>query len=240
MKAAVLYSGAIRTLPETIENNLKQFDGMDIDLYFSTWDHIGYSSRINSPDHIFSKRLLDGNTIVTEDVIKSIVPSNVNIKKIKIEHYVENKYHVDVANGFDNNGLSAQYYKILDCFNLLDQSIRYDIVARFRCDIILNNYVPNLLELISNNKIIFPSKIWYDYPWDASKRAINEMLWVSNSELAGKACKIYSNMPKISDIVSSRQYTAPNHGESICFMNLESEDMISNIHAFDFDYTVLR
>ena len=48
MKLAICYSGAIRTLPETISNNLDFFSEFDIDLYFSVWDHVGYSDRINS------------------------------------------------------------------------------------------------------------------------------------------------------------------------------------------------
>jgi hypothetical protein len=241
MKTAILYSGTIRTLAETIVNNIECFNYGEVDLYFSLWDYVGYSDRINSPDYLMSERKLDKNTIITKELIESIVPKNVNIKIIKVEQYNANSYNLDLINGMDNSGLHAQYYKIWDCFNLLDEKINYDLIVRCRCDIILNNKMDQkeLMENVANNRIIFTSKIWYDHPWN-NHTEINEMMWISNKELMRKACNIYNNADKINSIIKSDNKTDKNYGESICYMNLAAEGITDNIMTFDFNYNVLR
>lgn len=242
MKIAILYSGAIRTLAETIENNLKCFQYADIDLYFSIWDHVGYSDRINSPDHIFSKREIEKSTLITQDLVRSLVPSKINIKNIKIEKYEPIKYNFNLINSLDNSGLSAQYYKILDCFNLLDDNINYDAIIRSRCDIVLNNNIDQqyLEKMLHDDKIIFPSKIWYDHSWDTNKRALNEMFWIATKDLMKKTCNIYINSHKINKVITAHSSKELNYGEGINFMNLEAENLLKNISTFDFDYQILR
>ena len=240
MKIAILYSGTIRNLNETINNNIDCFNYGDIDLYFSIWDHIGYSDRINSPDYIMSNRILDKDTKITEDIIRNIVPQNINIKAIKIEKYNPDDYMLDLINGTDNPGLHAQYYKILDCFNLLDDSENYDFIVRLRCDLFLQEKISKEYIMECNNQIIFPSKIWYDYCWTAERSSINEMMWISNKELMKKVCNIYNNGDKINSIICNKNMTDPNYGESICFMNLMAENIAGNIKTFDFNYLVLR
>ena len=240
MKIAILYSGTIRNLNETINNNIDCFNYGDIDLYFSIWDHIGYSDRINSPDYIMSNRILDKDTKITEDIIRNIVPQNINIKAIKIEKYNPDDYMLDLINGTDNPGLHAQYYKILDCFNLLDDSENYDFIVRLRCDLFLQEKISKEYIMECNNQIIFPSKILYDYCWTAERSSINEMMWISNKELMKKVCNIYNNGDKINSIICNKNMTDPNYGESICFMNLMAENIAGNIKTFDFNYLVLR
>jgi len=244
MKVAILYSGLMRNLAETIHNNLEYFQYLtnDIDLYFSIWDNIGYADQINAPDNIKTNRILGENIKITEDVIRGLVPRNINIKKIKIEKYHLNNCQLDLINGIDNLGLPGQFYKVLDCFDLLDSSINYDVIVRLRCDILLNNKMSSeyLLQSVADKKIIFASKIWYNYTWEPGIRCINDMIWVSNTELMKKSCSIYKNVNKINNIISNRNQTNINHGESICFMNLEAEDITNNIETFDFDYIILR
>lgn len=244
MKIAILYSGSIRTLKETILNNIDTFnyDNVDIDLYFSIWDHVGYSDRINSPDYIFSNRTINNNLFVTEQFIKSIIPNNVNIKRIKIEKYNSFNYSLDLINGVDNNGLSAQYYKILDCFNLLDKSINYDALIRLRCDILFQNKMSKnyLFDMVNNNKIIFTEKIWYNYPFDPKENCINEMIWICNKNNMEKCCNIYNNTNKINDLIIKQNDKNINFGEKITFMNLKAENLVSNIEIFDFNYNILR
>lgn len=244
MKIAIMYSGSVRTLKETIINNINCFnyDGAKIDLYFSIWDHVGYSDRINSPDYILSNRIISNDFIVTKQFIESIVPSNVNIKKIEIEKHSSINFNFDLINGIDNNGLSSQYYKILNCFKLLDDSIDYDFIVRLRCDILLQNKIQinNLLDLIKNNKIIFTEKIWYDYSFNAEKECINEMIWISNKDNMKKCCSIYENQEKINTILKTNKNKNVNFGEKITFMNLIAENLVSNIETFDFNYNVLR
>lgn len=257
MKVAILYSGAIRHLAETLRNNLMDFDYYDseIDLYFSTWDHMGYADRINSPDYITYPRVLPPDTKVTNQLIEDIVGYTLHpftmpagaykrkakIKAINIEKYVPNSYKFDILNGTDNNGLSAQYYKIWDCFTLLDNDINYDLLVRCRGDFTIHrNNKTYLADMVANNKIVFPSKIWYNHSFNSESRAINEMMWVSNKELMKKACSIYNNVDKMNAIIQSRNQKETNYGESICFLNLEAENMLDNICTFDFDYTIYR
>ena len=240
MKIAIMYSGLIRTLLYTIANNLECFSYGDIDLYFSVWDYVGYSDAINSPDFIWSDRKLDGNTIITEEVVHNIVADRTKIKKIKIEKYDKNKYLLDITNGIDNQNAHGQFYKIYDCFNLIDED--YDVVIRLRCDLLLNNKIEKdkLKQLIKNNKIIFANKIWYNHSWNDKIKDMNDMLWIGNKELTGKACGIYNNFDKINTIIKERKRQEINYGERICYMNLEAESMINNIETFDFNYNVVR
>ena len=97
-----------------------------------------------------------------------------------------------------------------------------------------------MTQAVNNNKIIFASKIWYDYVWQPGIKNINDMFWISNKELMRKACNIYQNTEKINSIISNRKQTMLNHGENICYMNLEAEGIIDNIMIHDFDYQILR
>ena len=242
MKVAILYSGLIRALSETIQNNLQCFGGAEIDLYFSLWDHVGYADQINAPDNIKAQRLLNKDTKVTEEVVCNIVASQANIKNIKIEEYALNRCQFNLTNGLDRAGLNQQFYKVWDCYNLLDDSVNFDAIVRLRCDMLLHNKMnlDYMTQAVNNNKIIFASKIWYDYVWQPGIKNINDMFWISNKELMRKACNIYQNTEKINSIISNRKQTMLNHGENICYMNLEAEGIIDNIMIHDFDYQILR
>lgn len=251
IKIAILYSGAIRTLAETINNNLDYFlsiGNVTIDLYFSIWDHIGYTDHINSPDYIRSNRILSSDTIVTEDLIRKLVPNlpNVNIKAIKIEKYHHGAYHMHVTNGINPN-LCSQYYKIWDCWKLLrpDYDYDYDFVIRMRCDLLLNNNdgllrCLRLLQIKNKHLILFPNKIWYNYIKEPENTSINEMIWIAHPIFMKPACNIYNNSVLIDHIVVDRKQAHLNYGENICYMNLEVEKMADKIMLFDFDYRVLR
>lgn len=249
MKIAIMYSGAIRQLLHSLRNNLLAFDYADtIDLYFSTWDHIGYVDKLNSPDYITYPKSFPFETVVSEELIRdivsycsfpSIIKSKINIKAIKIETYNNQNYKLDLINKTDNIGLHAQYYKIWDCFNLLQDD--YDLLVRCRCDLLLNNFDKDtILNNVLDNKIVFPSKIWYNHPWTTDSRTINEMIWISNKNLMKKACNIYNNTDNINQIIKQRRQKEKNYGESITFLNLEAENLIDNIATFDFNYNVLR
>lgn len=240
MKIALCYSGAIRSLSETLSNNLDAFSDFEIDLYFSVWDHMGYSDRINSPDYIFGKREIDFTHEVDEDLIRSIVKGKANIKNIKIEKYIPGSYYFNLINGIDNPGLPAQYYKIQDCFNLINDD--YDFIVRIRCDMIINQ-IPDksfILDCVKDNKIIFPSAIWYNHYKTEEHSSINEMLWISNFELMKKCCSIYHNTEAINDIIQANQSLEINYGEKITYMNLQAEKLVDKIELFNFDYLIVR
>lgn len=243
MKIALLYSGSVRTLAETIMSNLEYFDykNNQIDLYFDLWDYVGYVDHLNAPDYIKSKRVLGKDTVITASQITHLLPSHVCVKKIKIEKYDPNNYTLELINGTKDN-LHAQYYKIWDCYQLVDQSIEYDFMVRLRCDMTMNNKISNhdLLNLVNQDKIVFNSKIWYDWVKDKDNQNINEMIWVAKSGLMKQACNIYNNVDLMNQIILSRDQKFLNYGENICYLNLEAEGLVDKIHLFDFDYRVLR
>lgn len=242
MKIAILYSGAIRNLIESISNNLEIFTtpSDQVDLYFSTWEDIGYVDNINSPDFLFSKRVIKKDAKVTENLIISLVPKSINIKNIKIEKY-KNDYQFELIGGVTEN-LSAQFYKISDCCDLLDKDTEYDMIVRLRCDILFNRKIDkNLLHQLTNdNKIIFSSKIWYNHEYQQGYRSINDMMWVANQNLIRKTCNAYKNTSAINEIIKIKNQIELNFGESVCFMNLEAEKLVDSIYTYDFDYRILR
>ncbi len=237
MKIAILYSGHLRNYAEVIHNNIEYFRGADIDLYFSLWDNIGYTDHLNDLDYINSNRIIDNDILITSKLIEKYTPKSVNIKSIKIEKYTP--YSLNLINGI-NNGLANQYYKIFDCFNLIND--QYDFLIRLRCDVLLNNQIDikELHRMILNNKIVFNTKVWYNHPKSDEITSINEMIWISNYKLMKKSCNIYNNEKKINEIITKRKIDWKNYGENITHMNLEAEKILDNIELFDFDYTILR
>lgn len=240
MKIALLYSGAIRNLAQSIHNNLDYFAKLadEIDLYFSIWDHVGYVDHLNAPDYIKAERVFLDNEKITNEKVESLIPvtaARIRIKEIKIESYNAENYSM-----LGSPNLGAQYYKILDCFNLLDEKENYDMIARMRCDVLLNNQISKeeVIKSLEDNKIIFSTDIWYEHPRQPAGLSINEMIWLARKDLMKKACNILNNEIEIAKIAETRNES--KYGESVCFMNLEVEDMVSNIHLFDFDYNVLR
>lgn len=229
MKLAFLYSGNVRSLSETIENNLNSFNFAKIDLYISTWDTIIYNNKINSPDYVLSKRLENLN--VSHEMLSNLA----NFKKIKIEK----QFNVDfkLNGGLDNLGLGSQYYKIHDCLQLVDNIEEYDALIRLRCDFKINNKISKdlLLEYINNKNIIHTSKIWYNHEWDINKKCINEMFWVAPPCFIKQTCNIFNNIDKINKLTNEL-----NYGEKICYLNLKAENLLPNLKTFDFDYTILR
>lgn len=242
MKLALLYSGAIRGLAETLQSNLEYFSRLssDIDLYFSVWDHMGYVDKINSPDYIRLPRKLPEDTVVTEQVIKNLLPNFQGKVKIKVESFRED-LSFELDNGFANN-LAAQYYKVHDCFALVEQPEQYECLGRMRCDLLLDNKITkeDFQSRVEDNKLIFTSKIWFEHESKPGIKEINEMMWFGKPELVEKTCNIYKNVDKINHIIRSRKQTNINFGENVCYANLEAEGLADSLSFFDFDYKVIR
>lgn len=240
MKIAILYSGLIRTLTETIDNNLNYFGDAEIDLYFSTWTNVGYTDQINAPDNVISARKLDEKTVITEQLLRHIVPAKANIKKVKIETYQPNMCQFDLVNGLDRVGLAPQYYKTWDCYRLLEG--QYDAVVKLRCDLFLRQQIDldYLFGQVAEDKIVIPSKTWYDFTYQTGNNSVNEMMWIANQEVMKKACSIYINQDKINAIIRSNKQTHLNYGESISLLNFQAEGLVDGIRTFDFDYLVMR
>ena len=62
------------------------------------------------------------------------------------------------------------------------------------------------------------------------------MIWVCKPELMEKTIKIYDNLEKINDLLDFNSF----FGESICYKNLEIENLLDDVELYNFDYRVIR
>jgi hypothetical protein len=244
MRGALLYSGYIRTLPEVIENHIKCFSFVEhLDLYFSLWDRPGYIDRINSPDFLTAHHKYQDDQIIDENILNECIEhySNISIRKIKIEPYINNQYQMNLLNGC-SNAVSSQFYKIYDCCTLLDPTIDYDFVARMRCDIRLENMIEQqkLIDCITNNHLLFTEKIWYNHSYKSGMSDINDMLWIGKKSLCKQACQVYKNVEKINNIIQQKEQIQINFGENLVYLNLVAEGIENHIELFDFDFRIIR
>lgn len=231
MKLAICYSGNLRTYEYCVKNHSSLVEQADV--YISTWDEIKFSNSINDDWHY--KINLEVPDIINEDYIISKTPKNLNIKKIKIDNLdVVSLKKIKENPLFSDDriqGLSNQYFKIKDCFDLVVNSgIEYDYIIRLRPDITIDKLY------FEKDKLIFNNFIWYDLDFSIKKQAINEMVWVSNMELMKRSCKIYDNIESINDRLIDDEI----YGESYCFQNLLIENLIDYIKLEKFNYRVVR
>jgi hypothetical protein len=229
MKIAICYSGNFRTFNDCIENHFKIFSKLSnsIDVYFSTWSSLKYSEGLNDSSHFFSEKRLDTNTEITEELIEKYIPDRWNLVKCKIDNYSDFE---------DFSNLECQYFKIKDCFYLIDPSSGYDVIIRMRTDVKLNNFMDSDLffEEITKNNIIFNNYTWYEYQF--CNRDINEMFWFSNYEFSKKTVRILDNFNFLKDKLIGNDF----YGEKICYENLILEGIENKILLFNFNYNVIR
>lgn len=221
MKIAICYGGNLRTYEYCVKNHANIIG--DADVYISTWDEILVNDKINDPWHY--KVEINLPKIVTEDYIRSVTPDNFTIKSIKIDNY-SNTIIKPIKNHIF---LNYQYVKIKDAFNLIIDK-DYDFIIRLRPDITIGQIK------YSKDKIIHNEYIWYDFSKRINIEAINEMIWICNPELMEKTIRIYDNLEIINDILNHDLF----YGESICYKNLQIENIINDVELFNFDYRVIR
>lgn len=165
LKVAVLLAGELRNglNKELIKHNLYNlFELYNCDVFVSTWNKKGYSlDHGNSPAKPYMKEA------VTEQCLDSICD---DIRAVNIEDYdlwLDNidKRHVHLIDKGIQQGRNLikatampQFYKIWDANRLKKQyedknGFKYDLVIRFRPDMLLLEPIPdNYLKAFSNNK----------------------------------------------------------------------------------------
>lgn len=231
MKIAICYSGNLRTFEHCVKNHSSLIK--EADVYISTWDEIIFSNSINDNWHY--KINLDVPNLIDEDYIISKIPQNFHVKRINIH----NLHKLDLKQIKENplfsdgrtQGLSNQYFKIKDCFDLVYNSgIEYDYIIRLRPDITVDKFH------FEKDKLVFNNFIWYNLDFSPKEQSINEMIWISNMELMDKSCKIYDNIETINDRLSPEKV----YGESFCFQNLIVENLVDDIKIEKFNYRVVR
>lgn len=221
MKIAICYSGNLRTYEHCVLNHANVIGNADV--YISTWNEISLVDKINDPWHF--KINLKLPEIVDIDYIQKVTPKKFNIKSIKIHNYndcVIKKLKTD-------NHLNYQYFKIKDCYNLIENDIKkYDFIIRLRPDITIKDIAFDI------DYILFNKYIWYMWEYTGNENAMNEMIWTSTAELTHKTIKIYDNLEKINSSMN-RLY-----GEAVCYKNLEIENILNKVKTFNFNYNVIR
>lgn len=229
MKVAICYSGNFRTFNECINNHAQNFNLLSdkIDVYFSTWSSIDYVDTLNDSIHLRRETNLKISSGIDESFIRKYIPKNWNLIKCKIDDY---------SNFNFSHNLEYQYFKIKDCFYLIDNPGDYDVIIRMRTDIKLNSFMPKDLFFseLKNNKIIINQYTWQNYSF--CHRDMNEMLWFSNSKIAEKMVKILDNFELLKNQLPTNEF----YGERICYKSACLEKIENNFSIFNFNYNVIR
>lgn len=223
MKIAICYSGNLRTFSHCVKNHAETIK--EADVYISTWDTIRFSDKDNDPWHI--RITIPVPKIITESYILDNTPSNFTIKNIKID----NEKKCVIKDIKQHQYLSYQYFKIWDAYQLIINSHNnYDYIIRLRPDITIDSMV------YVSNKIVFNQYTWYNYAYNNTAKTINEMIWVSDMNRMQKSVNIYDNLT----ILDSKLDKEKVFGESICFANLEHENLLEDLYIHNFNYRVIR
>lgn len=240
MKIALLFSGQLRTGPETIDHIIDYFGKYGhLDLYFSLAPEIGYVNQINDGRHRMGNRTFSPNYNVYD------------YRDILFTDYDEPDYgtrvrHVGISPspechilGEQNINLLKQYHKIWECIRAMPAT-KYDLVVRLRCDVMLQNeMVPcwdEIQDAIKSDKLIINKYVWANHE---SATMANEMFFMGNEKVMRKACNIYPNLHKIKNLIDEK--VVQPFGESIFYGNLLVEGLApDHLYKYDFDYTVIR
>lgn len=216
---AILYSGNLRTYEHCVKNHARIFG--ECDVYFSVWDQWGYVDKINDPWHerLHGRR----QDRITKSLIEKLTPDCFKIKQIVINSYD------DVQFGFElqkNNYLLYQYYKIFDCFSLLEK--QYNEIVRMRCDITIQGAE------FKDGMLTCNSNIYYGK--GRTKWGMNEMIFGGNYEIMNRACRIIENAKDINDELPEKLVV----GECFFYKHLEREGLLDKIYYYDFNFRVKR
>lgn len=243
MKIALFLSGHVRTLflkfhknIEIIKNSIKD---CEIDVYYSFWDDLSTSNKINDPWHI---KIHNTNEVQLEKqfIDKYFLEIGVNYCDGEIES-LEAMNEVLLKTPFlpesnGNNNLSSQYYKNN---RVVEKYMKdgYDICVKIRPDITINNFLnkKQLLDIIQNNILVVNTFYWYNGLYTGKE--CNEMIWVSNSIIFRETTKLFLHQEKVS---KQLDYHFGELVSGTYFNNLLKDNKIGAIASFDFDYRVIR
>ena len=184
IKVAVLFSGQIRNIDPIIFNSgLKVFlNGIDADIYISTWDQSGQSG--NHKKHIL---LSDKNTGVDvksylDTAFSGFLPKKTSILKREV---LREKSSPEIMEIMDSKAYSymtlnsvAQLFQIKNCYDLVEQKDSYDFFVRARFDALfvaplkleLGNLEQDYVYHINFGRAYFPNRI-YDIFFIASRKS---------------------------------------------------------------------
>lgn len=186
MKIAILLPGQTRTYNKCYQNFLKHFENYECDIYSSVWDIQGKVKKKNYDDKIGNKYFSDEPTSEIVEDLRMMY----NFKSFEIESYdgwlESNLKHIEkfkenhpsVNRSMLTNGIFAQYYKIKKTFDMIKNPNQYDIIVKYRYDIVSDE-----IDLVQNNKLNCGKLTDLNFPTD--------WYFYGNPNVMLKACNMY-------------------------------------------------
>jgi len=167
-KIAILIPGLARTYKDTFENfkeNLLSNNSFEFDIFIDTWNKVG--RRKDSHVYMGEEKRYDEEEELDVEELKRIY----NPKKINVEEWDTFKEDLKIhAHSFRQyseipykniEALFSQYYKMKNCFNLIEDPLSYDLVIRTRFDIVLNERLNINRSLLETSSVSVMSPIFY-------------------------------------------------------------------------------
>lgn len=184
MKVAVLLTGFLRTYHQTF-NSLEEkiLKNYDCDIFSVTWDKQENKNDITNENysHIYSKNLKKIKIVNYEEYLKTkktFVPIDRENDVFKVNDRAKEHGPYWV------NRLMDQWKLVHECFNLIDDYRKYDVILRLRYDLLLHN-----IKLDITNKLVIPK--------DTGGWSFTDHMAYGPSEVMKIYCNLYNNIEKL-------------------------------------------
>ena len=198
MKIALLLHGLTRRYDISYPF-IKEFiiDKFNADVFISCWDNQVKEENIGKGDNLDLQKMIDlYNPIAYDQEIYNdeIEKKFVSEKFLKIFHNPKTHYKNNWSRLF------AFYYKIWKCNELkkeyeIKYKFKYDVVIKWRPDVFTQNvFTDELLNQVKNNNSLY---IPYGHGGD-----INDLIYISNTEIMDKISQLYFNLETVADYVA--------------------------------------
>jgi hypothetical protein len=184
MKVAVLLTGFLRTYQKTFLNlDEKILKNYDCDVFSITWNKQEGNNDITDENYsnIYKNNLKKSHIINYEEYLKTkktFVPIDRELDVFKINDRA--KEH----GSYWVNRLMDQWKLVYECFNLIDDYNKYDLILRLRYDLILNN-----IKLDITNKLVIPK--------DVGGWSFTDHMAYGNPDVMRIYCNLYNNIEKL-------------------------------------------
>ena len=193
MKFAILYSGHLRTLLDTIDNHKEYITDYDkFDIYLNLWDGWGNG-------HVFKEYQFEDTDLITDE-IKNILIKKLNPKFYEFQNYstIYNeitevmKLQDGIYNTNKIQNVISMYYKLQRGFDHIKNSnIKYDGILRLRPD----NVFLSEIKLFKPEKNTLYTSL--EYRWCINGNGVNDQFGFGDMETMNKYTSVYCNLEKI-------------------------------------------
>jgi hypothetical protein len=209
MKVAIIYNGNVRTLEQTIDNNIEKFEFLNPDYFASTYLHkYGYHPAVQTSTGFFTDEELTIEQVYAQ--YEKLNTKDILIDRIQdMTTFYESEQH-KINPNMNHVSSYLQYVKLKTGLKMIKN---YDVIIKTRCDLLLNNISHINFDNIDNKLIVDKGNI---FP--------NDCIFMTSTEKMYKLADFMVNeFYNLTDVESS---TNPPHGLlcSACrHLNLEIE-----------------